>query len=302
MTGSTPCERAVARMVGNRRSQNAAPRCRASSHMCGCPVSIIRRMIALATTSRGARSASSWTPCMNRSPSKSTRKAPSPRTASEISGCWPRESGPRYMTVGWNWTNSRSRRVAPARSASAMPSPVDTAGLVVWENTWPRPPEASTTARQRTAPTPSRTPLADHVQGHPRDAAVLGEQQVDGERVLDRPRSRAPARPRRSGPAGSRRRWRRRRRARSGRGGGRPRGSATARRRGCGRSWCRARSARGPPRDPPGPAPAPRRGRRRPPRPPGCRPRAARGCPPDRARRRCRPAPTGWSRRPARPW
>ena len=122
---------------------------------------------------------------MNRSPSKSTRKAPSPRTASEISGCWPRESGPRYMTVGWNWTNSRSRRVAPARSASAMPSPVETAGLVVWENTWPRPPEASTTARQWTAPTPSRTALADHVQGHPRDAAVLGEQQVDGQRVLD---------------------------------------------------------------------------------------------------------------------
>ena len=39
-----------------------------------------------------------------------------------------------------------------------MPSPVDTAGLVVWEKTWPRPPQASTTARHRTAPTPSRWP------------------------------------------------------------------------------------------------------------------------------------------------
>ena len=115
-------------------------------------------MIALATTSRGARSASSCTPCMNRLPSSSTRKAPSPRTASEMSGCWPRDSGPRYMTVGWNCTNSRSRRVAPARSAIAMPSPVDTAGFVVCENTWPSPPLASTTARQWTAPTPSRTP------------------------------------------------------------------------------------------------------------------------------------------------
>ena len=106
-------------MVGNRRSQNSAPRCRASSHMCGRPVSIIRRVIALATTSRGARSASSCTPCMNRSPSKSTRKAPSPRTASEIRGCWPRESGPRYITVGWNCTNSRSR--STARRAARAP-------------------------------------------------------------------------------------------------------------------------------------------------------------------------------------
>ena len=39
-----------------------------------------------------------------------------------------------------------------------MPSPVETAGFVVCENTWPRPPEASTTARHRTAPTPSRWP------------------------------------------------------------------------------------------------------------------------------------------------
>ncbi len=95
---------------------------------------------------------------MIRLPSKSTRNAPSPRTASEISGCWPTESGPRYITVGWNWTNSRSRRVAPARSARAIPSPVLTGGLVVCEKTWPRPPAARTTARQCTAPTPSRWP------------------------------------------------------------------------------------------------------------------------------------------------
>ena len=126
--------------------------------MCGWPVSFIRRVIALATTSRGARSASGCTPCMKRWPSKSTRNAPSPRTASEIRGCWPRESGPRYITVGWNCTNSRSRSVAPTRAATAIPSPVDTEGLVVWENTWPSPPDASTTARQCTAPTPSRWP------------------------------------------------------------------------------------------------------------------------------------------------
>ena len=95
---------------------------------------------------------------MNGTPASSTRKAPSPRTASEISGCWPFESAPSHITVGWNCTNSRSRSTAPARSASAMPSPVETDGLVVAENTWPRPPLASTTARQSTAPTPSRCP------------------------------------------------------------------------------------------------------------------------------------------------
>ncbi len=296
-------ERAVARIVGKRRSQNSAPRCRASSHMCGWPVSIIRRVIALATTSRGARSASSCTPCMNRLPSKSTRNAPSPRTASEISGCWPRESGPRYITVGWNCTNSRSRSTAPARSASAIPSPVETAGLVVWENTWPRPPLASTTARQRTAPTPSRWPSPITCRVTPGDAAVVGEQQVDGERVLDHLDLGRLLDRRRSAPAGSRRRWRRRRRARSGRGGGRPRGSARARRRGRGRSSVpsaiSSRTASGPSVTSTrtasrshAPAPATRVSTLV----------LLGGVLRARARRRCRPAPTGSSRRRARPW
>ena len=122
---------------------------------------------------------------MNRSPSKSTRNAPSPRTASEISGCWPRESGPRYMTVGWNCTNSRSRRVAPARSASAIPSPVETAGLVVCENTWPRPPQASTHGPAADRADAVALALTHHVQGDAGDAAVVGEQQVDRQRVRD---------------------------------------------------------------------------------------------------------------------
>src|SRR4026209_2691554 len=112
--------------------------------------------MALATTSRGARSASSCTPCMKRLPSKSTRNAPSPRTASEISGCWPRESGTRYITVGWNCTNSRSRSNAPARRARA---------------------HAVALA------------LAQHVEGDPGDPAALldraVEKQVDRQRVLD---------------------------------------------------------------------------------------------------------------------
>ncbi len=68
---------------------------------------------------------------MNRLPSWSTRNAPSPRTASDTNGCWPFALLPSQSTVGWNWTNSRSRTFAPARNASAMPSPVDTLGFVV---------------------------------------------------------------------------------------------------------------------------------------------------------------------------
>ncbi len=152
----------------------------------GWPVSFIRRVIALATTSRGARSASSCSPCMKRWPSKSTRNAPSPRTASEISGCWPRESGPSYITVGWNCTNSRSRST---RSGRAAPPPCRRRwrrpGWWSGEKTWPRPPLASTTARQCTAPTPSRWPSPITCSVSAGDAAVVGEQQVDGERVLD---------------------------------------------------------------------------------------------------------------------
>ena len=236
MTGSTPWLRAVARMVGKRLSQNSAPRCRASSHMCGCPVSIIRRVIALATTSRGARSASSCTPCMKRLPSKSTRNAPSPRTASEISGCWPWESGPSHITVGWNCTNSRSRSVGAGAQRERHPVAGGDGGVRgLGEHL------AEATAGQHHRPAVHRADtvalaLAHHVQGQAGDAAVGIGEQVDGERVLDDLDAGLGRRPRRSAPAGSRRRWRRRRRARSGRGGGRPRGSATGRRPRCGRS------------------------------------------------------------------
>ncbi len=123
---------------------------------------------------------------MKRTPASSTRKAPSPRTASEISGCWPvRRPDPSHITVGWNCTNSRSRSTAPARSASAIPSPVATAGLVVAENTWPIPPLASTTARHRTAPTPSRWPSPITCRVTPASAAALTGDQVEDQRVLD---------------------------------------------------------------------------------------------------------------------
>ena len=144
---------------------------------------------------------------MKRLPSQSTRNAPSPRTASEISGCWPRESGPSHITVGWNCTNSRSRSTAPARSASAIPSPVDdrrVGGL--------REHLAEAAAGEHDGPAAHRADavalaLAHHVQGEPGDAAVVGEQQVDGEGVLDhldlgRPRDRGDQRALDLGPGG----------------------------------------------------------------------------------------------------
>lgn len=136
----------------------SAPKCRASRNMCSASCSCIRRMMPLATMSRGASSASSCWPTMKRTPSPSTRWAPSPRTASETRGCWPSASAPRNSTVGWNCTNSRSETSAPARSARATPSPVDTDGLVVAEKTCPMPPVARTTAGACTAPTPSCWP------------------------------------------------------------------------------------------------------------------------------------------------
>ncbi len=65
--------------------------------------------------------------------------------------------------VGWNCTNSTSAQATPARSAIARPSPVASTGLVVAAKTWPEPPVANRTWRERiscTAPLASmaRTP------------------------------------------------------------------------------------------------------------------------------------------------
>ena len=76
--------------------------------------------------------------------------------------------------VGWNCTNSTSAVGTPARSAMATPSPVDSAGLVVTEKSWPAPPVASTTWSARTSTGPCR---AARRQGqHARAAAALDQQ------------------------------------------------------------------------------------------------------------------------------
>ena len=86
--GRSPSSRQRVTIDGKRSLEELpAQVARVEQDVVGAAVAAIRARIARATTSRGARSASGWTPCMKRSPSRSTRKAPSPRTASEMSGC-----------------------------------------------------------------------------------------------------------------------------------------------------------------------------------------------------------------------
>src|SRR6476619_5963216 len=80
---------------------------------------------------------------MNRLPSEFFRIPPSPRTDSVTSS--PLTDGGQTMPVGWNCTNSMLIRLAPARRASAWPSPVYSHEFEVTLNDFPIPPVASTT-------------------------------------------------------------------------------------------------------------------------------------------------------------
>src|SRR4051794_3727942 len=80
---------------------------------------------------------------MNRSPSEFFRMPPSPRTDSVTSS--PFTEGGQTIPVGWNWTNSMLISEAPARSASAWPSPVYSQELEVTLKDLPMPPVARTT-------------------------------------------------------------------------------------------------------------------------------------------------------------
>ena len=195
-----------------------------------------RRLIARATTSRGARSASGCSSAMKATPCSSRRIAPSPRSASESSG---RGIDGWCSAVGWNCMNSRSATATPARSAMAMPSPVDSGGVRGDGEALPR-----TTGRD------------EHVAGTDRGGTVGAERgDADAPVAFSTRRSEAsqPSRtsapdpaPRPPAPARSRRRWRRRLRARPGPRSGRLRAArAKSSRPSAGRSARRARSARG---------------------------------------------------------
>src|SRR5262249_7565450 len=81
---------------------------------------------------------------MNLVPSEFFSTPPSPRTPSVTR--MPFTLGGQTMPVGWNWTNSMLISVAPARSASAWPSPVYSHEFDVTLYDLPIPPVAITTA------------------------------------------------------------------------------------------------------------------------------------------------------------
>ena len=207
--------------------------------------------------------------------------------------------GASHITVGWNCTNSRSRRTAPARSASAMPSPVETEGLVVGEDLADAPGRARPLGRaprrhRRAGPRPSRAASRRRRPPRPSARSRSRPSACWMTSMSGRPRRRRSG-PLDLGPVASPPR------ARSGRGGGRPRGSARARPRRCGRTGAerdqlvhrrpalldegahRVLVAR------PAPATSVRVG-------------AARGGVTRPAPRRSRPGPTGSSRPPGCPW
>ena len=122
VTGSIPRERHDSRMVGNRWSQVSAPSMRPSSHTWAEPSSRMRRMMALATTSRGARSASGCSSAMNRRPAPSSSMAPSPRTASDTSGCCPCARRPAGRIGARTSRNGTTRAGACAWSLESAPT------------------------------------------------------------------------------------------------------------------------------------------------------------------------------------
>ena len=85
--------------------------------------------------------------------------------------------GGHTMPVGWNWTNSMLISVAPARSASAWPSPVYSHEFDVTLYDLPMPPVAITTAGvSNTMNPPAFAPVAER----PCDSVAVFDQVGDG--------------------------------------------------------------------------------------------------------------------------
>src|SRR3954454_11056541 len=178
-------------MVGKRSGSTPVM----SRYTAASPVSARRRWIARATASRGSSSST------KRSPSLSCRVAPSPRTASETRN--PSRPGTPTTAVGWNCTNSRSGRAAPAARASISPDPNEPGGLVVRDHSAAAPPVASTTARACTTrpssqASPWTRPSASCTSPAPRrcsSTAMAGRSRTraDSSRRMRRPVALPPA-------------------------------------------------------------------------------------------------------------
>ena len=137
------------------------------------PVSRIRRMIALATTSRGARSASWCMPVhepvagvVDQERALAADRLGDQRLLARAT------SAPSHSTVGWNCTNSRSRdRGAGAQRQRHAVAGGDRRVGGLREDLAEAAGGQHDRAGTSTAPTPSALALAHHVQGDPGDAA-----------------------------------------------------------------------------------------------------------------------------------
>ena len=252
-------------------------------------------------------------------------RPPSPARRRRRTGSRPRRGPPptrapagrsrrgRATSPSGGTARTRCRAAAsPARRASAIPSPVTAGGFDVDAKTWPKPPEAITTARAVTMPTDTTCPsLVEHGDAHPgglaRTVGPCAEHEVERERrgsststpapIADSSSVRCTSAPRLvaagvddavvavAALAGRARRcrlaaivWRRDRTPRRAASGS---GSTSAPR-------------------PPARARPPRRTARRLLR--ACRARGSRACRSGRARRRGRPGPTGSTRPTGCPW
>ena len=267
--GRSPAHGTAATIEGKRRSRNSRAQVPGvQQHVVAAGRRPSARTMARATTSRGARSAIGWTPCMKRTPVgvHQQRALAADRLGDQrllAAGALARATARSGGTGRTRGRRPPRRRAARRRRRRRWPR----TGWWWRSRPGPRPPVASTTARAWAAPTPSTwpSPMTCRVTPQTRPLGVL--EQVDDQGVLEHLDARVVLDRVQRGdqrPRDLRDRWRRRRRGRSGRGGARPRGSGRSRRPGRGRTRCRGRPARAPARGPRRPAPGPRPRRRRP--------------------------------------
>ena len=269
-------------MVGKRAEKRSRPV--ASSQRWSTPCSAMRAAMARLTTSRGASSST------KRSPSRSRRSAPWPRSASESSGPGHGRVVQRGR-VELHELDVGRRHAGPQRHGHAVAGRLGRVG-------GDREELAGAAGGQHDVVGPHLDRAAGPRPGgsaRHADAAPALDQRGRG-----RTSPRAPRWPsgrwRRRAPARPRRRWPRRRRARPAAGSGHPRGPGPASPSPRGRTRRRARSARAPGPGPrrPGCARPPRRTGRR--RRPACRPGAGRSSP---RRRPSTAATPPWAQRVA---
>ena len=140
---------------------------------------------------------------MNRTPSPSTRNAPSPRTASLMSGCWPLAPSPSQSDGGVELDELDVGHDGAGAQRDGHPVAGGDGGVGGGGVDLAQPAGREDDGPSVRGADPVDLALADDVQGHPADPAVGGLEQVHDQRVLDHLDARvvtAPRAARRSAP------------------------------------------------------------------------------------------------------